>query len=101
MSIRYSDDDEVWQRIKSAFDAKQPISLGTYGESEEARYAGSGIYANHSYSVLGYSVRNGERYVKIRNPWAESEPRGNGANDGIFELKLADVMRYYSSVYST
>lgn len=94
-------EDRTWQTITRAIDAKAPVSAGTHGDDQAAIYTNTGVYADHSYSVLGYAERNGERYVKLRNPWGESEPAGNGPNDGVFELKLADFTKLYSSVMYT
>jgi len=66
----------------------------------EHSYANSGVYANHAYSVLGYEVKDGVKYVQVRNPWGESEPfPGDGKNDGIFKLKLDDFTKLYSTLY--
>jgi hypothetical protein len=96
-SISSTRDDALWTEIKNAVDQKRPASAGTYGEDRESLYTNSGVYADHSYSILGYSEKNGTKYVKIRNPWGESEPSGNGANDGIFEMSLADFKKYYQT----
>ena len=40
--------------------------------------------------TITFEVKDGKKYVQLRNPWGESEPSGNGANDGIFKLKLDD-----------
>ncbi len=97
-TVRESDLNGVWDTIRRAVDAKQPIAAGTYSETEGARYTNTGVYGNHSYSVLGYEEENGERYVKLRNPWGESEPHGNGPNDGYFRLKLQDFTRLYQGL---
>jgi hypothetical protein len=34
----------------------------------------------------------GHRRVVLRNPWAHGEPRGDGKDDGIFEMPIEDVM---------
>jgi hypothetical protein len=39
--------------------------------------------------------------VVLRNPWGESEPAGNGANDGVFKLKLEDFRKLYDNVMTT
>ncbi|MCA2980491.1 MAG: hypothetical protein INH41_19715 [Myxococcaceae bacterium] len=98
MSIYAGNLDRVFDTIKKAVDAKQPVAAGTYGESEEARYTNSGVYADHAYSILGYEQTGSEKYVVLRNPWGESEPSGNGANDGIFKLKLQDFAKLYQNV---
>ncbi len=101
MGIRESNADAVFNQIKRALDAKQPVAAGTYGETEEARYTNTGVYANHAYSVIGYEERDGKKYVKLRNPWGESEPAGNGSNDGIFELDLQTFSKLYQTLMYT
>ncbi len=96
-SIKYTNPDQLWGEIKKAVDEKRPTAAGTYGESQSAMYTNSGIYANHAYSILGYEEKDGEKVLIIRNPWGESEPSGNGANDGIFRLKLEEFTRLYQS----
>jgi hypothetical protein len=49
--------------------------------------------------VLGYEQSGTDRFVIVRNPWGESEPAGNGPNDGIFKLKLEDFTKLYQSLY--
>ena len=51
--------------------------------------------------MLGYKEVNGEKLVTIRNPWGESEPAGNGANDGIFDLPLKDFQKLYQTLMYT
>ena len=93
--------DQVWSQIKTSVDAHQPMSAGTYGDDKESLYTNTGVYADHSYSVLGYKEKNGEKYVTLRNPWGESEPAGNGPNDGIFYMKLQDFTKLYESLMYT
>ena len=100
MSLSYSSADAVWNRIVSSVDGKKPIGAGTYGEDQEAKYTNTGVYADHAYSILGYEkAANGDRYVVLRNPWGESEPAGNGPNDGVFKLKLQDFTKLYQTMY--
>jgi hypothetical protein len=101
MNISEGNADAVFTQLKKAFDAGQPVSAGTYGDDQSARYTNTGIYADHSYSVLGYKEKNGEKYVTLRNPWGESEPPGNGPNDGIFDLPLKDFAHLYQTLMYT
>ena len=48
--------------------------------------------------MLGYEEKNGEKYVTLRNPWGESEPAGNGPNDGVFQLKLEEFSKLYQTL---
>ncbi|MEW6430547.1 MAG: C2 family cysteine protease [Myxococcota bacterium] len=100
MGLSYSSPDKVWDRIVSNVDNHKALGAGTYGEDQEARYTNSGVYADHAYSILGYEKgANGERFVILRNPWGESEPAGNGPNDGVFKLKLEEFTKLYQTMY--
>jgi hypothetical protein len=101
MSIKFAQPDKLWSTLKTAIDNKQPVSAGTYGDDQEALYTNTGVHADHSYSVLGYKEVNGEKMVTIRNPWGESEPAGNGPNDGIFDLPLKDFQKLYQTLMYT
>ncbi|MBX5483316.1 MAG: hypothetical protein IRZ16_15960 [Myxococcaceae bacterium] len=101
LSIKYSTPDRVWQTLKTALDNKQPVSAGTYGEDHEAMYTNTGVYADHSYSVLGYEEVNGQKRVILRNPWGQSEPAGNGPDDGIFKLTLEQFCKLYQTLMYT
>ncbi len=90
--------EAAWNQIKKSVDAHTPVGAGTFGEDQEAKYTNTGVYADHAYSILGYEQAGTERYVVLRNPWGESEPAGNGANDGIFKLKLDDFAKLYQNV---
>lgn len=98
MSLNPGGEELAWQVLKSAVDEKRPAAAATHGDDEGARYTNTGVYSDHVYSVLGYEVKNNERYVKLRNPWGESEPHGNGPNDGVFLLKLKDFTKLYATL---
>jgi hypothetical protein len=100
MSLAHASADKVWERIVSSVDNHKPVGAGTYGEDKRARYTNTGVVADHAYSILGYKKgANGERFVVLRNPWGQSEPAGNGPNDGVFKLKLEDFTRLYKTLY--
>lgn len=88
----------VWAALTSAIDQGNPVAAGTFGSDRESLYTNSGVYADHAYSVLGYEEKNGQKYVTLRNPWGESEPAGNGANDGVFQLKLEEFTKLYQTL---
>jgi hypothetical protein len=44
------------------------------------------------------SQENGVKYVHLRNPWGESEPAGNGLDDGVFKLPLDQFMSLFSGI---
>ncbi|MBE2250341.1 MAG: hypothetical protein IAE78_12425 [Myxococcus sp.] len=91
--------NRVFDTIKRNIDANQPVAAGTY--HDEARYTNTGVYGDHAYSVLGYEQQGNDRFVILRNPWGESEPAGNGANDGVFKLKLEEFAKLYQNLMYT
>lgn len=90
--------DQVFDALTAAVKDHRPATASTYGESSNGKYANTGLYADHAYSVWGTEERGGKKYVQLRNPWGESEPAHNGRDDGIFKLELTDFMRLYANV---
>ena len=93
--------DTVWKTITSSIDGHKPISAGTHDDGGPVNYTNTGVYGDHSYSIMGYETAGTERFVVLRNPWGESEPAGNGANDGVFKLKLSEFQKLYDNVMTT
>ncbi len=93
--------DAVWKTITTAVDAKRPLAAGTHDDGGPVNYTNTGVYGDHAYSILGYEKVGNDRIVILRNPWGESEPAGNGANDGVFKLKLEEFQKLYDNVMTT
>lgn len=91
--------DRLFQQLKAGVDSGKSVVAATHGEDQEALYTGTGMYAWHAYTVLGVSEENGQKYVTLRNPWGQSEPSGNGPDDGIFKLNMADFSKFYAGVW--
>lgn len=88
--------------IQDKLKKKLPVAMGTKDDhGGRGDFANSGIYGDHAYSVLDAFERNGVKYVTLRNPWGESEPTpGDGKNDGVFTLKLDDMPKWFSVLWS-
>lgn len=96
-----SDPQQVWDTIQVTLENKLPLGAATLS-LDDGRYANTGVYANHGYSVLGAEEVNGERFVTLRNPWGSGEPRnGDGADDGVFKLKLDDFQKLFGQLQFT
>jgi hypothetical protein len=96
MSTGWDSSDALFNAIKAAGDKKQPMAAGTF--DDEKKYANTGVYGDHSYSLLGAEEVGGKKYVLLRNPWGESEPGNDGKNDGYFKLEMSKFMKLYDGV---
>ena len=90
--------DDVFKQIDAAVKAHKPATAVTLSDSSAAKYKGTNIYTDHTYTIWGTTTENGTKYVELRNPWGESEPTGNGPDDGIFKLPLDQFMSLYCGV---
>ncbi|HVY60543.1 MAG TPA: C2 family cysteine protease [Planctomycetota bacterium] len=90
----------VFSQIKDGATKKLPMAAVTFGDSKKALYTDTGIYPDHTYTILGTKEKDGKQFVTLRNPWGESEPGfgSDGKDDGIFDLPLADFMKLYEGV---
>lgn len=61
----------------------------------------AGMVADHAYTLLGVSEKNGQKLVQLRNPWGEKEPGHDGRDDGIFELPIEQFLKAYAAVEFT
>jgi hypothetical protein len=94
-----ANEQAIFTQLKGSLAAGKSAAAGTHGEEDKALYTGSGMYADHAYSITGTSEENGVRYVHLRNPWGEVEPTGNGPDDGNFRLPMKDFLKFYSGLY--
>jgi len=90
--------DAVWKRITSAIDDERPLASGTHEEKGPVHYGNTGVFGDHAYSIVGYQQEGDKRFVVLRNPWGDSEPRRNGPDDGVFKLPLERFMQLFSDL---
>jgi len=112
--------EELWGIVREnsvGFKTFNPMTANTYGSGD--MYNGSMIFAWHSYTVLGWTLQNGNKYIILRNPWGVSEPSGLGttydgiitvldgnfwrpinmiSNDGVFALEISAFKMYYAGL---
>jgi hypothetical protein len=89
VSLNAGNKERVYDQIKAAAAQGRPM----------AAYTNTGVYANHAYSVLGTEEENGVKYVKLRNPWGQSEYGYDGKNDGFFRIELDKFAELYRAVH--
>jgi hypothetical protein len=87
--------DAVWSEALRGAQNKLPMAAGTYGSDKAALYRGTGVYANHAYSILGVEEVGGRRLMTLRNPWGTGAPPGNGVNNGEFQMAVEDFCRLF------
>ena len=87
--------EQMFTKLKDAVDNKKPATASTYGHHSQAKYAGTNIFADHTYVVLKTKTENGKDYVWLRNPWGNTEPAGNGRDDGIFKIEMSTFMNLF------
>jgi hypothetical protein len=90
--------EQVFAELTRAVAENRAATASTYGESSNAKYTNTGLYADHAYSVWGTETKGGKQYVQLRNPWGDSEPGNDGRDDGLFKLELSEFMRLYANV---
>ena len=91
--------DDLYKKLKQEVAGHHPVSAGTFGEHDRhVHYTNTGVHGDHFYTVLGTTEEGGQKYVQLRNPWGFSEPAGNGPDDGMFKLPLADFMKLFDNV---
>jgi calpain-15 len=114
--------DDLWDKLTKA-DIKGYIMWGaTPGVDKWTEGSGpnndTGIVAGHAYSVISWKSYQGERLLKIRNPWGEFEWGGRwsdnspewteefievfapkfDAHDGTFWMWYEDFFKYFWSI---
>ena len=103
----------MWERL-SKHDRNQDIIVaGTPGISD-SQFDENGLAQSHAYTVLGVlELSNGQRLVKIRNPWGHANFHGDwskksdlwteellkesdldmSTNDGVFFMAIEDYVK--------
>ncbi len=87
------DDATAFAKLQDA-DARPTVAVTHAGPKKAMQR--EGLVEDHAYTVLGAFVRDGERYVRVRNPWGSFEPRGNGADDGEFVLSFESFKKRFA-----
>jgi hypothetical protein len=92
--------DAVWKFVSDSVGKKRPTCIATFGNRQKAKYKNTGIETDHFYTVLDVKGSGANRMVQMRNPWGESEPKGNGKDDGVFWVSLDVVTKLFEYVVS-
>jgi len=90
--------EATFAAIEAAVKAGKPATAVTLSDESAAKYKGTNIFTDHTYTIWGTSVEGGVSYVHLRNPWGDTEPKGNGRDDGIFKIPLKEFMSLFCGV---
>jgi hypothetical protein len=93
-----SNGDAIFTKIKTALASGKAAAAGTHGDEDKALYTGTGIYADHAYTITGVSESGGQKFVHLRNPWGEVEPSGDGVDDGNFKIPMSQFLKLYQGL---
>lgn len=85
--------DALFDKLKRLHDSKAALVVISNPWTKK-----KGMSPDHAYTVLSVFERDGERFVKLRNPWGWLEPRGDGVDDGRFELSFDSFLSTMSTV---
>lgn len=120
---RQVDPDLVWAKLLSCRDMKFLMGASCGGgtmKTDETHFEQMGLRARHAYSILDIQDVEGNKLVRLRNPWGRFSWKGDwsdesakwqnisagarqqlmafGDQQGIFWMSFEDLLRYYDSV---
>ena len=84
----------LYAAIATAAKANRPVAAVTPKTLPE----GAPVHEWHTYPVLGVREKNGQKLVRVRNPWGYSEPGDSNGVDGIFEIDIATFAKSFNSL---
>ena len=111
IKVSYKKEEELWKKLINGFEKGFVMTAGTSanGFVEEV-----GLDCAHAYSVLGIYEINGEKVIRLRNPWGSGEFNGEWSDysskwtedlkkkynyyekdDGDFFIGFKDFLRYF------
>ncbi len=68
--------DQIWSSVRGnclSYRTINPMTAWTFCVSPApVDYTGTGIYAFHAYTILGWAFVNNVKYVVLRNPWGQN-----------------------------
>ena len=83
-------------------DIQRELDAGRLVTYETRTRAFGGLQKSHAYTVIGVEERNGERFLRLRNPWGTDGPSStDGKNDGYITVHASDAFSSMMSVQSS
>lgn len=110
----YSKSNAIFEKIKYALSKGQIV---TAGASKGIKLYSKGLFLNHIYTVIGTEIKEGKKFIVVRNPYAnrirtyKADSKGkmhsevkipkNKEEKGISRLELNDFYKYFDAVHFT
>jgi hypothetical protein len=110
--------DNLWQKFLQADREEWLMGCAMTGEGATESDTGSGILLNHAYGVMRAVDFEGNRLLRVRNPWGKGEWTGawsdgaaewtpareaaleqTQADDGTFFIEFSDFIEQYNKFY--
>jgi hypothetical protein len=86
--------DAVFSAVKAACADKGCV----VALSQPYRPEVPGMVEDHAYTLLGTEEKDGQKLVKLRNPWGSQEVGHDGKDDGIFTMPVEQFMKAYTMI---
>jgi hypothetical protein len=107
-SVDMTDQAKTEKTLEDALNCGEAVTLGRKGSlSEMIGWSDEDkqIPHGHQYSIIGYDPAT--KMVTVRNPWGHGEPTDadgkpkDGKDDGIYQMPVSDLAKYYDSMSVT
>lgn len=101
-AVRLSDHDKLFADLREGLLKKRDIVVaGTATRANVETLGREGLVPGHAYAVLAAFERDGEKMVRLRNPFGEIEPKGDEKHDGVFDMHFEKFMSLFTSLDAT
>ena len=114
-SVNKNNKDELWEKMLDSKNKGYVMTAGTSADVYNLPIEEMGLAPGHAYTVLDLHVINGEKVVRLRNPWGNGEYSGDWSdsskkwteelkkkygltkkNDGDFFMGYEDYLKFYA-----
>ena len=113
-TVNKNNKDELWKKMVDSKQKGYVMTAGTSGDVYNLPIEEMGLSPGHAYTVLDLHEINGEKVMRLRNPWGNGEYSGDWSdsskkwteelkkkyglvkkNDGDFYMSYNDYLKYY------
>jgi hypothetical protein len=95
--------DIVWSALSKQTRKGEAMVAWSRVDTPALSFSNTGLAGDHAYAIVGAEEKNGERIVRVRNPWNSNNAGAHNGllkmtqlDGGILEMKLDVFMKYYA-----